>query len=122
MDLSDAVLDQDTCENFVVLRSQGGQFTAGGWTEGQPTSLAGFGVISIATPREVDALPEGDRIHGAIVINCTTPLFVTHASGQNGPGTSDIVIWKNEQYRVMRAHNYSTRGYFWSIAVRMAGS
>jgi hypothetical protein len=127
MDLSDAVLDQDTYEPFTVQRSQGGQFGPSGWVD-KYTTLNKMGVISIASPREVAALPEGDRIHEAIVINCTDALFVTRTAGSTGPATSDIVIWTGNdlapggQYRVMKTHNYASRGYWWAIAVRMAGN
>lgn len=127
MNLTEVVNDPDFAESFVVLRSQGGSFSAGGWKEPPPQRLNYYGVISIATAKEIESLPEADRVHEAIVINCELPLYVTRIAneGTTGSGTSDVIIWvggTNDKYRIMKVHNYSTRGYWWAIAVRMVGA
>jgi len=107
---------------FVVQRSNGGFYSAGAWSD-QFSSLPYYGVVSIATPEELDALPDSDHVHAAIVINCELPLYVTRLSPMNGgPATSDLIVWNNENYRIIQTHNYSSRGYWWAIAARMAGS
>lgn len=122
MQLDDVVNDPELAEQFIVLRSQGGAYIAGKWTEPTPQVLSYFGIVSIAEKKDVEALPEADRIHGAIVINCELPLYVTHVNGTAGPGTSDLVQWNGEKYRVVNVRNYASRGYFWGIAVRMTGA
>ena len=123
MDLSFAVNSPLLAENFTVMRSNGGSFGAGGWRDNY-TTLAYYGVITPnGDPKEVEAIPEADRIHGVITINCELPLFVTRASGADGgPATSDIVQWNGDNYRVMKTHDYRSRGFWWAIAVRMAGA
>lgn len=124
MDLSDVCNDPDEAENFTVLRSQGGAFQSGKWTEPPPQTLNYYGTVSIASAKEVEALPEADRVHESIVINCELPLYVTRAAGEGttGAGTSDVVVWNVDKYRIVKVHNYASRGYWWSIAVRMVGA
>lgn len=109
-------------QSFTVLRSQGGAFVLGKWTEPAPQTLNYFGVISIADARTVEALPEADRVHEMIVINCEQPLYLTRATGSTAPATSDQVVYQGEKYRVMKVHNYAQRGYWWALASRMAGA
>lgn len=124
MDLREAINDPDIAESFDVLRSQGGSFQPGGWVEPAPQTIKCYGIISEASAREVKMLPEADRILDNITIHTETPLFVTRIpnAGTVGQGTSDIVIYEGDQYRIMKVYNYSTRGFYWAIAVRMAGA
>jgi hypothetical protein len=81
-------------------------------------------VISIASEKDIDSVPEADRVHEMIVINTVNPIYVTRAadaSDTGGPATSDMVVWNNTNYRVIKVYNYQSRGYWWAIAGRMAG-
>ena len=122
MDLSFATNDPLVAEAFTVQRSQG-SWGAGAWND-KFTSLGYYGIISIATAREIEALPEADRVHEAITINCEQPLYVTRIAGEgtSGPGTSDLIVWNGDQYRVVRVENYQSRGMWYAIALRMIGS
>jgi hypothetical protein len=114
-------------EAFQVQRSQGGYYGAGGWSDNY-TTLNYFGIVSIADAKTVDALPEADRIHGAIVINSELPLYVTRLSaGDGGPATSDIIVYQGDsapwgKYRVVNEGKYKSRGFWHTIAVWMTGA
>lgn len=126
-DLSFAVNDPLTAENFTIQRSEKGYFGSGGWSD-QYTTIQGYGVVSIADDKTVDALPEADRIHEVISIHSELPLYVTRlATSDGGPATSDIVIYQGPSvawgtYRVIKTRNYQSRGYWAALATRMAGS
>jgi len=113
-------------EKFTVVRLEGA-WGAGGWQETKRMNITARGVISIASPKQLETLPEADQVHGAIVINTRTPLFGTRigASGPDEtakPGTSDIIVWRGQNYRVLTVYPYRTRGYCWAIAGRMLGA
>lgn len=119
IDLSEVVLDADLGENYVILRSQGGQFVAGGWQEDQKQEVPTFGIVTAARANEVNMLPEGDRIKGVMKVYSTARIYGTHADPN--PGTSDIIVWRDEKYRVTNVLPYPNRGYWQGLVVRMGG-
>lgn len=122
MRLQKVVNNARLAEAFTVTRSQGGNWVAGGWQDKYVT-ISMYGIISPNNdPRLAELLPDSDHVHQAITVNCELPLYVTREKGSTGPATSDIVIWNNEQYRVIKTHNYALRGYWWAYCVRMAGA
>jgi hypothetical protein len=118
--LQDAVTNPDLSEAFLIIRSVG-VFAVGGWQDTK-TQIAAYGTVSVATQRELDSIPEADRVHAARVFHSTTAMYVTNASRADGTrGTSDLLAWRGDQYRILAVRNYSQRGYFSAIAARMAG-
>lgn len=123
MDLSLAFTDPNISEAFVVLRSSGHP-GAGGWVEDTVQEITAHGTIGIAASKDIETLPEADVVHGAITINTRTQLFVTHDVNADisTAGTSDIIVWQNENYRILKLYPYRNRGYWWAVASRMAGN
>ena len=105
-------------ENFVITRTPG-VFGAGGWIPGTPQIIQAYGVVSVASAKDLDAVPEGDRVKGSMVFHSTNPMFVTN--GLAG-ATSDVLNWNGDQYRVYNVGDYSNRGYYKAIACRLLGS
>jgi hypothetical protein len=116
LDVSEVVLSSEFAEAFSVARGSG-EFQAGGWSQ-QTSTVPLYGVVNPATARQLEMLPEGDRPTEALVFFCTKPLYVT---SQDRGGTSDVITWRSEQYRILSVMNYSNRGYYMAIAERMAG-
>ena len=126
MDLSLALADPNMAEKFTIIRSEGA-WGLGGWQETKRTNITARGVVSVASAKQMDTLPEADTIHGAIVVNTRTQIFGTHiaTSGPDDartPGTADIIVWRGQNYRVVTTNPYRTRGYWWAIAQRMLGA
>lgn len=119
IDLSEVVNDPELAESFTILRSSG-TFAEGGWQEATRQTIQTFGVVSPASSDDVNQLPEGDRISGNTTFYTSTPMYVTHTDPQ--PGTSDIIVWQGENYRLAMVWNYSTRGYYKAVGVRMSGT
>ena len=121
-ELQDVVNDPDLAESFDILRSSG-TFAAGGW-QAATVQLPAWGVVTVATDKQLEALPEGDRVHGARLFITEQPLYVTGADRQDGTaGTSDVLLWHNQKYRIVSVGPYENRGGFYSaVAVRMSGS
>lgn len=106
-------------EMMTVLRSQG-VFVLGGWTDTKVT-LNITGTIGVASPEDVDMEEDADWIRAARVLVTQYQLYRTHANGNQQPGTSDIVVYNNQQFRVMSVFPYSNRGFWKAVIVRMEG-
>jgi hypothetical protein len=116
MELLDAFVD-DVVTRFQIVRSTG-KFVQGGWEEKREAFFA-FGVVTVATGKDLDQLPEGDRVSQALKFYSTTELFLTSKDKQ---GTSDIIVYRNEKYRLLSCSPYPERGYWRAIAARMSGA
>ncbi len=117
-ELQDVVNDYDLADNFTILRSEG-SFVAGGWQD-KKTSIPVWGVVTVATDKQLQMIPEADRVTGARMFLCEQPLYTT---SEMNSGTSDILVWGNQQYRVLSVGPYENRGgYYCAIASRMSGS
>lgn len=114
--VSEVVNDIDMAQNFSILRSTG-SFNVGVW-ESTTETLSGYGVISVAKPRDLEMIPEGDKIVGAMVFHSQQPLYGTH-DGQ-APGSSDILIWNNHQWRILSVSQYKDYGYYRAVAERLS--
>lgn len=132
IDVSDVVNDPDFAQGFTIERSTG-QFVAGGF-EKTPSNVQGYGVISVAADEDIQMLPEGDRIDGAMVFHSHERIYLTQLDGgydqaQYGAGgfgvsvqhVSDQIYWRGQKFRVMHVAPYEDYGYWRAIGVRMAG-
>jgi hypothetical protein len=117
IDVSDILSDPDLAQPFTIKRSRG-EFAAGGYTQ-TTTTVQSFGVIIVAQGRELEQVPEGDRVKGAIVVYSAKPLYLTH--GDNQPGLSDTIIWRGDSYRLAKLYPYMDFGYYKAVGVRISG-
>lgn len=76
------------------------------------------GVITVASAKEVNMIPEGDRINGAMVFYSLVPL---HTTTNNPNAISDIIEWQNNKYKIMQVNPWIDYGYYQAVAVRMEG-
>lgn len=106
------------CQSFTVLRSSGQQ-GPGGWIN-QETQLTLYGVVSVASDKDLQMIPEGDRIGGAMVFHSAEQIYTTRTGA--GQGISDILVWNGEQYKVSALAPYSDYSYYRAIAVRLLGA
>jgi hypothetical protein len=118
IDLSRAVNDPRLMQGFTIFRSVG-SFQAGGWVEGAKTSIAAYGVVTVASVKDVQMLPQADHIGGEMIFYSTTQFYTTSADNS---GTSDILVWRGENYRVMQVSPFDDYGFNSAIAVRMKGN
>lgn len=118
--MTDIVLDDDLVETFTILRSNG-QWLAGRFQETKQ-DITASGTITVADAVTLKQVPEGDRRYGAIAIKSDSEIYVTR-SGNNkaGAGLSDIIVWRNQQWRVIKVKPWKNLGNIWmAIAVRLS--
>ena len=63
-------------------------------------------------------IPEGDKIVGAMVFHSECVIFGTSNNPEPGR-SSDILIWRAQEFRVLQDAQYVDYGYFKAIAVRL---
>lgn len=117
LDVSEIVNDPELAEPFIIRRSRGG-FVRGGWSD-QITEIPAYGVVSVAAEKDLEVLPEGDRVREARVFHSSQPIYITNAENV---GVSDVLVWNNVAYRVLSVADYSNRGYYRAVACRTAGN
>ena len=117
--MGDIILDPDFAQGYVVTRSSG-DFSEGGWKESTPTSINMVGPIYPSTQKELQQVPEGDRVTGMVTFLSTQQIYVTHRSGTK-PGTSDKILWQGDYYRIVSIMNWSDFGVWLAIGCRIAG-
>lgn len=109
---------------FTVYRKSG-SWQDEGWVEAE-NPITVVGTITIAKEKDLQQVPEGDRIGGEIAIYTTQPLYVTHAvkdpiTGAES-GTSDEILWQGDRYKLFNANPYTDYGYNKCIGIRTAGN
>jgi hypothetical protein len=114
--LADVIQDPDMAQNFTITRSSG-SWVNGTWTQ-TTTQLQAFGVIEVGTPKDIHMSMEADIIEGSITVWTVTPIFTTHANGSNNPGSSDLITWHGDLYRVMQVSVWRDYGYYRAVCVR----
>lgn len=103
-----------------IYRSSG-SFVGGRWTEDiqSPPYFELRGVAYPSSEKELNQVPEGDRIKGAMTFITPEELYVTRNSGDQG--LSDKIEWHDEIYKIVATLNWTDHGSFTSIAIRIAG-
>lgn len=123
INVEEIITDPDFAQKFTVIRSTG-SFIKGLWTEGTVTEIEMYGTITNPTPNDLQQLPEGDRVVGAMVFHTNSPLYVTRA----GAGTrrdpnaiSDQIIWRGDYYKLSGVSVYADYGYYRAVGERIKG-
>lgn len=100
---------------FIVYR------ITGDWVKGRfvavaPIELKLQGTITVAAPKDLMQVPEGDRVTGLMCFFSMQEIFVTRTEG-----ISDEILWQGERYRVSAVVPWQDFGYYKAFGVRMAG-
>lgn len=120
IDLSFVVTDPRFAKPFTVYRK------TGEWVKGRfeqiEKEIEMIGTISIASAKQIEFIPEGDRIGGEIAIHCAKELYTSRNAPKdsNDSGTADEVLWHGERYKIYSVNPYSDYGYFSAIGQRLA--
>ena len=107
-------------QTFKVYRSAG-EFRLGGWVEIEqsPAYFDVSGIVWPSSPKEIQQVPEGERVLGMMTFASTEPLYITHASGT--AGTSDKIEWRGELYRLLQILPFDDYGFPVAVGARLSG-
>ena len=96
MNLSRLLYSPTFSQNFTVHRK------TGAWTSGRfkqtETDVTMQGIVAPCNPKELNQMPEGDRVTGVMCFHSEQQIYVTHNDSQ--AGTSDEIEWQSERYRI----------------------
>ena len=119
INLSSVIHSPRLSQTYTILRSSGmwqeGEFVR----DGSPSSLLFRGIVTVATARDLQQIPEGNRQAGAMRILSTEPIYVTGELEENG--YSDILLWNGEKYRIVSVTPDRDYGFYRAICTRMPG-
>ena len=121
IDLSELILDSDFCQPYIGYRTSG-SFVDGVFVGSE--SIVNFvGPIIAANVKDVNMVPEGDRVVGMMVFYTQTnnPFHVSQSS-PDYEGISDYLVWNNERYKILSAYPYNDYGYLKCVASRISGA
>jgi hypothetical protein len=124
LDMSSIISDPAFAQSIKVWRKTGdwqpnGEFA----TREDPITV--IGVISIANAKQIEFMPEGDRIGGEIAIHTTQILYNSRSADetetpQKEAGLSDEIEWHGDRYKIYQVNEYSDYGYYFAIGQRKA--
>lgn len=107
-------------QTFIIYRKKGEMIK--GRFEQEEIKLKMSGVIGVASPKDIELIPEGDRVGGEIMIHTTREIFVTRkGSSTKDAGTSDELYWNGERYKIYSVYPYKDYGFYKAIAMRKGG-
>lgn len=100
---------------FTVSRPSG-SYVAGRWVEGTAETFEITASIQPATPKELQRLPEGDRVRDVIAIWTTTELRVAASPAAQ----ADRVTYAGAVYEVQAVERWDLGAYWKVLASRVA--
>ena len=99
-----------------VLRTKG-QWVKGRWEMVGDEELIIRGIVTQATPKDLQQVPEGDRVTGSIKLITVERLYPTDRK----TGLSDYVLWRKAKYRIITTTPDVDYGFNRSIGTRIEG-
>jgi len=120
IDISEIINDPDFMQDVVVTRSAG-YFAIGGWVEDTAATLTYKGVVLPTTSRDIQQVPEADRVTESMTFYTHEKLYVTHGGDTASDGTSDKIEYLGSSYKLVKVIDYTAFGYNKAIGVRVAG-
>lgn len=116
INLSELIHDPDFCTNFIVIKKSEPKWVKGKLTQAG-TKLIVEGIVLPSSSKDIDMLPEADRVHGLksfFTDECEFALTDTEK-------TSDVCIYRGEAYKLLQVFDYSDNGYYKAIGTMIGG-
>lgn len=105
-------------QTYNIYRNTG-HFGIGGWIQDSETVIPTRGNMWPSTDREIEQVPEGDRIKGMHTFTSAVELRV---SNDQNSGTSDQIVWSGERYRLIQTLPFSDYGFHVAVGARIKGN
>ena len=118
LDVSEA-FDNDFWDSFTLIRRLETVGNDGFSNIANTVTPNQWGVITMASPNDLQRLPEADIALKSIVIVTQVRLQLASANPGNGPTTkADVVQWAGDNYQVTLVEDYSRfgEGFIWAMA------
>ena len=91
------------------------------WVRGEmvpkePQTFDLLGIVTVAQPKDLQMVPEGDRLIGAMKFITTEELYPTRQTHKN-----DLITWRGAKYKIITVTPDIDYGFFRSIGTRLEG-
>ena len=105
------------CQRITVKR-YAAKWTDGEYTrdEDNPIIFTVAAIVTVAQPKDLQQIPEGDRVQGAMKFSTNTELHVT-----SGEALSDELIWRGARYKILTVTPDIDYGFYRAIGTRLDG-
>lgn len=105
------------CQRITVKR-YAAKWTDGEYTrdEDNPIIFTVAAIVTVAQPKDLQLVPEGDRVQGAMKFSTNTELHVT-----SGEALSDELIWRGARYKILTVTPDIDYGFYRAIGTRLDG-
>ena len=118
MDLSDIVMGQEYRQDFVVERQSFGKVVKGRFTE--ETELINMrGVVTATDEKDILMIPEGDRSNESKTFYTIQKLYATRVGLGQNVGTSDIIRYRDSEWKVTATTDLGDYGYYKAVAINI---
>lgn len=84
--------------------------------EDAPIILQISAIVTVAKPKDLELVPEGDRVTGAMKFLTNVELHAT-----NGEAISDELEWRGARFKILTVTPNVDYGFYRSIGVRLDG-
>lgn len=115
--VGELICDPDFCTEFIIRRKIPGKWRGGRQVQ-EMYSVPVVGLVTVASGKDMEMLPEGDRVHGL-------KTFYTDAEHELRVSTdetlSDTCEYKGQEYRLLQVYDYSDFGFYKAIGTRIGG-
>lgn len=122
LNVSRVINNPQFAQGYTVYRKTG-QWVAGRFVEIE-NALNYYGTITAANVKDLNQVPEGDRVTGMMCFYSTQPIYVTRDDtdiDSNEIGTSDEIEWRGERYRIVQILPEQDWGYYKAFGTRIKG-
>lgn len=118
INVKELITDPDFAQHFSIERSKNGGFVDGLFTS-TSTTFGVYGIVQPYQPKTVEYTQNGDQITGDIKIWLLQEIFTTRDDSSD-KGISDIIIYKDERYKVTYVKDWIYHGYWSAVAKRIS--
>jgi hypothetical protein len=118
INVSEIINDPDFAQDIPVWRKTG-QWVAGKFVQTE-VKINLYGVVTACNTKDLEQVPEGDRVIGMMCFYTTDPIYTTHNDLEN-KGTSDEPEWRGERYKIVQILPEEDWGYYKGFGARKAG-
>ncbi len=114
IDVSEAI-DSDTAEKITVERSSPGTYPDGLYAAGPTSTFKALASVQQPTPRDLQNLPEGERVKNPKMFICTKKL---QTASEDDSTLADVLTFKGVRFKVIMLADWLSYGHNTAFAVK----
>ena len=103
-------------QEFTLYRTTG-RFSGGRWVSDPVVLIPMTGIIAVVSGKELQQMPEADRVKSALYFFSPSVMFVTREGA-----TSDKILWRGDYYRIFQVGEWVDYGFYKATAERITGN